>query len=251
MRRRARPTTERCNFLRRHASGPFHAFGSPERCGEIRGRRPSRSRHSRSNLPASQKSTFALSGDASRFARTDSQRFAAWSMEGRQPRARAARARDDRRRGRKNRRRAFGDADETPNMKRYINGMQPSWRPLRVRPEGATSSFRGIDMSKIETKRGIDRRSLLDRRSGVGIRSEEESQSQGERRRGDRRSEMDRHGPKSKKKIVGAAALFIIICAIVTTGGFSYAIDTGLDTIRYEVANVIGSIIHYIERLYS
>jgi hypothetical protein len=60
MRRRGRPTTERCNFLQRHASGQFRTFCSPERCGETRGRRPYRSQHSRSKLLASQKSTFAL-----------------------------------------------------------------------------------------------------------------------------------------------------------------------------------------------
>ncbi len=60
MRRRGRPTTERCNFLRRRESGQFRPPCSPERRGEIRGRRPYRSQHSRSKLPASQKSTFAL-----------------------------------------------------------------------------------------------------------------------------------------------------------------------------------------------
>ena len=60
MRRRVRPTTERRNFLRRHASGQFRPPCSPERRGEIRGRRPYRSQHSRSKLLASQKSTFAL-----------------------------------------------------------------------------------------------------------------------------------------------------------------------------------------------
>ena len=109
-------------------------------------------------------------------------------------------------------------------------------------------------MSKIDRTRGTDRRSQLGRRSGADIRAAEERQLQGERRWGDRRSGMDRRSPKSKKKIIAAAALSVIICAIVTAGGFSYVIksaDNGLDTIRYEVANIVGSIIHYIERLYS
>ena len=72
MRRRGRPTTERCNFLRRHASGQFRPPCSPERRGEIRGRRPYRSQHSRSKLLASQKSTFALIEGRSASKATDS-----------------------------------------------------------------------------------------------------------------------------------------------------------------------------------
>lgn len=109
-------------------------------------------------------------------------------------------------------------------------------------------------MSKIETKRGTDRRNQLNWRSGVDIRPEEERQLQGEGRRGDRRSGMDRRSPKSKRNIIVAAALFVIICAIAITGGVSYvtkSADNGLDAIRYEVANIVASIIHYIERLYS